>query len=63
MFQYDQGTLMHKFKRDLLPISFKPCFTKVNEIHNNRTRFSETNYCFPRVKSHYGLKSLSYLDC
>ena len=35
----------------------------VNKIHNHSTRFSETNYYFPRVNDFYGSKSLSYLGC
>ena len=63
MFQYELGVFMHKFKRDILPINFKPYFTSINKIHNHSTRFSETNYYFPRVNSLYGSKSLSYLGC
>ena len=35
---------MHKFKRDTLLVNFKPYFARVNEIHNQSTRFSETKY-------------------
>ena len=34
----------------------------INKIYNYSTRFSETNYYFPRI-SLYGSKSLSYLGC
>ena len=63
MFTYDLGVFMHKFKRDILPINFKPYFTNINKIHNHQTRFSETNYFFPRVNNFYGHKSLTYLGC
>ena len=52
---------MHKFKRDILPINFKPYFTNVNKIHNHLTRFLEKNYFIHRVNNFYDLKSLSYL--
>ena len=42
---------MHKFKRDTLPVNFKPYFTTVNKIHNHSTRFLETNYYIPRENS------------
>ena len=35
---------MHKFKRDTLLVNFKPYFARVNKIHNQSTRFSETKY-------------------
>ena len=63
MFKYELGVFMHKFNRGILPINFKPYFTSVNKIHNHSTRFSETNYYFPRVNNLYGSKSLSYLGC
>ena len=63
MFQYYWGIFMHINKIDILPIKFKPYFTNVNKINNHLTRFSETNCYFLRVKSLYGLKSLSYLGC
>ena len=61
MFKYEVGVFMHKFKRDTLPVNFKPYFTNVNKMHNHLTRFAETNYFFPRVNSLFGLKTLSYL--
>ena len=54
---------MHKFKRDTLPVNLKHYFTRVNQIHNHSTRFSEINYYNPRVNSLYGSKTLSYLGC
>ena len=63
MFKYELGVFMHKFKRDILPINFKPYFTNLNKMHNHLTIFSETNYFFLRVNSLYGLKTLSYLGC
>ena len=54
---------MHKFKRDTLPVNFKPYFTRVNKIYNHSIRFSETNYYIPRVNSLYGSKTSSYLGC
>ena len=63
MFKYELGVFMHKFKRDSLPVNFKPYFTRVNTIHNHSTRFSEKNYYIPRVNSIYGCKTLSYLGC
>ena len=50
---------MYKFKKGILPVDFNPYFTSINKIHNLSTRFSETNYFFPRVNSLYGSKSLS----
>ena len=35
---------MHKFKRDTLLINFNPYFVRVNKIHSQSTRFSETKY-------------------
>ena len=52
---------MDKFKRDTLPVNFKPFFTWVNIIQNYSKRFSETNYYIPRVNSLYSSKTLSYL--
>ena len=63
MFKYDLGIFMHKFKRDILPVNFKPYFTNIKKVHNHLTRYSETNYFLPRVDSLYGLKSLSFLGC
>ena len=63
MFQYELGVFMYKFKKGILPVNFNPYFTSINKIHNHSTRFSETNYFFPRVNSLYGSKSLSYLGC
>ena len=54
---------MHKFKRDTLPVNLKHYFTRVNQIHNHSTRFSEINYYNPRVNSLYDSKTLSYLGC
>ena len=54
---------MHKFKRYILPVNFKPYFTRIIKTHIHLTRFLETNYYIPRVNSLYGSKTLSYLGC
>ena len=55
--------LCTNLKKGILPVKFNPYFTSTNKIHNHSTRFSETNYFFPRVNSLYGSKSLSYFGC
>ena len=41
----------------------KHCFTSIKKIHNHSTRSLVTNYYFYKVKSLYGFKSLSYIEC
>ena len=54
MLKYTLRVLMHKFKKDILPVNFKPYFTNVNKIHNHLKIFLETNYFVPRVDNQYG---------
>ena len=44
MFKYDLGLFMYKFKRNMLPVNFKPCYTEINKMHQHLTRFSAENY-------------------
>ena len=39
MFKYDIEIYLHKLKRDILPVNFKPYFSNVNKICNRLTRF------------------------
>ena len=34
MFKYGLRIFMHKFKRDILPVNFKPYLTNDNKLHN-----------------------------
>ena len=61
MFWYELGDFMYKFKKGMLPVNFNAYFTSINKINNQSTRFSETNYFFPRVNSLNSSKFLSYL--
>ena len=46
MFKYDLGVFMYKFRRNMLPVNFKPYYTEINKIHQHLTRFSAENYFF-----------------
>ena len=61
MFQYELEVFMYKFKKGVLPVNFNPYITSINKVHNNSTRFTETNYFFPKVNSLYDSKFISYL--
>ena len=61
--KYELVAFLHKFKRGILPVIFKPYFSSTNKIHNHSTRFSATNNFFPKINCLYGSKSLSYLGC
>ena len=49
MFKDGFEILMHKSNRDILPVYFKPYFTKYNKLNNHLTRFSDTKY-FSQIK-------------
>ena len=49
MFKYDLGVFMYKFRRNMLPVNFKPYFTEINKIHKHLTRFSAENYFFQEL--------------
>ena len=62
MLKYDLSIFMHKLKRIIQAVNFKPYLTNINKIHNHLTNFQKQT-TFPRVNSHYGLKSLPYFGC
>ena len=49
-FKYDLGIFMHKFKRDILKVNYKPYLTSFIKIHYHLTRFS-VKTIFPRVNN------------
>ena len=61
LFKLELAKFMHQYSNGLLPINFKPYFTKANNVHNHNTRFSQNNFRFPKQNKNIGLKSLAYL--
>ena len=64
MLNYDLGIIGHKFKRDILPVNFKPYFTNINKIHNHLTTILELTI-IPEciifmVSSHYPILVVNY---
>ena len=61
LFKLELAKFMHQYSNGLLPINFNHYFTKANNTHNHKTRFSKNNFKIPKQNKNIGLKSLAYL--
>jgi hypothetical protein len=52
---------MYKFHNNILPSIFESFFTRVDQVHNYRTRSSTSeSYYIPKVRTNYGLFNIRY---
>ena len=52
---------MYKFHNIILPSIFESFFTRVDQVHNFRTRSSTSeSYYIPKVRTNYGLFNIKY---
>ena len=58
----EHAKFMYRYENNMLPCSFDNYFTKLENVHNHKTRYKMNNGFFlPRVKTNFGKKRTHFL--